>query len=204
MKAGPSVTTGSVARFIAAIASSSPASRGSAATRRRLSRRRGRVAGRTCGVSERTATIPATTARYEHVLTPNAHAGPAVLITTVASNGPTARPTLNVTEFNASAVDRRPGSTSDGTKAIIVGVQNAFVTLRVAANAISSAGVIDPVATSAVSVAVTTVAATCVVIRTRRRSKRSATLPVHGARNITAAYCANPITPSRNAEWVRR
>src|SRR5262249_34328312 len=159
MNAGPRVITGSVARFIAEIASSNPASRVSAATSRRLCRNRGLLAGCTCLVSGCTAKMPTTTARYEQVLTPKAHAGPTASITNVASSGPTARPTLKVTEFSASAVERRAGSTSDGTNAIIVGVQKAFVTLSVAANTIRSAGVIVPAATSTVSVAVTPVAA---------------------------------------------
>jgi hypothetical protein len=134
----------------------------------------------------------------------NAAGIPSAATVTAAAAGPIARARLYVIELSASALRRSDGGTSDDTNACEAGAENAEPTPSASEKPITTATPASPANASAASTAVSAAAPSCVTRITFRRSNRSATAPVHGARTTTAANCAKLRTPSSSAECVSR
>ena len=138
------------------------------------------------------------------MLTPNAAVVPAASITSAAPSGPSTRPRLNVTDWSASAVASWRRTTSDVTNAIMAGVANALVIPSPTAKTITTGVVACPVAAATVRPVLRSTAASWLVTITCRRSNRSATVPVHGARRSTDENCAKKTTPRATVDSVSR
>ena len=142
--------------------------------------------------------------RYEAALMKKAHGMPNAAIAAAARAGPLARAMLNVIELSAIADPRSRRETSEETIACCAGAENALTTPSSSANTITVVAPAWSVSASTPRVALSTTAELCVTSSSRRRSKRSAALPDHGASTSTGMNVAKFRTPSRNAEPVTR
>jgi hypothetical protein len=129
---------------------------------------------------------------------------PSVLTDTPASTGPIARARLNVIEFSATAEPRCSFGTRPPTRAMETGALNALITPSPSANTITTQTRASPPHASPARIPDSAAATSCVVTSRRRRSKRSAALPAHGASTSTGTKLPKLSTPSRNGECVSR
>jgi hypothetical protein len=111
---------------------------------------------------------------------------------------------LNVIELSATAAGTSSRRTSEAKSACWAGVENAVVIPCPSPKPMTSAAVASSSSVRSASVAERTAAAGCVTRRSRRRSKRSAALPVQGARRSVGANWAKLRTPRRSSEPVSR
>jgi hypothetical protein len=111
---------------------------------------------------------------------------------------------LNVIELSATAEATSSRGTSETKSACCAGVEKAVAIPWPKPNPITSAAVARSNWVRRARVAESPAAAGWLTSSRRRRSKRSAALPVHGARRSIGANCAKLRTPSRSAECVSR
>ncbi len=129
---------------------------------------------------------------------------PSLRTESAASAGPTARARLYVIEFKATA----DCSSLRGTRSLInawdAGAPNALPTPSPSAQTTTTETGARPDHASTASSALSTVEPSCVTTTTRRRSKRSAMLPAHGARTRIGMKLQKLRTPRRKGECVCR
>jgi hypothetical protein len=111
---------------------------------------------------------------------------------------------LKVIEFRATAEGSSRGGTSEAIKASCAGVENAETTPTARTRQMTSGGVARSRAVTSARRPARRAETGWVKSRSRRRSKRSATLPVHGASSSIGAKFAKVTTPSRSSEPVSR
>lgn len=129
---------------------------------------------------------------------------PRVATVTPASAGPIARAMLYVIEFSPTAEGRWRRSTSEASRADAAGTVKAEVTPSPAETAIKRGVLAAPAQASAATSPASPAATLCIAMIRRRRSKRSAALPAHGASTSTGTNWENASTPSRSSEPVSR
>jgi hypothetical protein len=111
---------------------------------------------------------------------------------------------LKVIEFRPTAEVTSSPATSETKRACWAGVEKAVVRPCPSPNTITSGAVTTSKCVRSASVPERTAAVGWVTRRSRRRSKRSAALPVQGARKSVGANWTKLSTPRRSAECVSR
>jgi hypothetical protein len=134
-------------------------------------------------------------ARNVTPLTRNTQPVPTATMTTPATAGPIMRAPLKDAAFNATAFDAFSRDTTSETKACRAGLSKAAMTPRAKAKAYMSGSVMTPMRMSTPIVTPTTSRRLCVIARSLRRSKRSATQPVTPTRRSGGANCSAMVTP---------
>ena len=132
----------------------------------------------------------------------NAGPGPSVTSTRPPSPGPKARAALNWAELSVTALRRASRGTSSDTNACQAGALMPVTTPPRATSAMIAGTDARPVTHTTPIVTARTAMALWVHISTRRRSRRSASVPPKGDRTAIGASWLNAATPTQVEECV--